>query len=643
MESAKTSSYRNGQLPLDLHAELIVDNFAGGGGASTGIEMALGRSPDIAINHDPDALAMHRANHQEIRHLAEDVFAVDPVKVTQGRRVGLAWFSPDCKHHSKAKGGKPKDKRIRGLAWVVLHWIHRLGDNKPRIICLENVEEFQQWGPLDPDGKAKPELKGFTFRCFVGALQRRGYAVEWRELRGCDYGAPTIRKRLFLIARCDGQPIVWPEPTHGAPDSPEVKAKQLKSWRTAAECIDFSLPCPSIFERAKPLADATCRRIAKGIFRYVVDTKEPFIVSYYNQRGFRGQPADEPLRTQTCENRHAIVTPTLVNTANTKTTGRGPNNWPLTEPVRTLTSSPGFAVCAPVLTEHANASNERVFDPDAPLRTQCAEVKGGHFALVEAFLAKHYGGVVGSKCETPLGSVTAVDHHSLVSAHLTKFRTGAVGSECKDPVPTVTAGGDTARPAGNGHALGVVSANLVRHFGQSVGQGCDCPAPTVTSGGGGKTGVVTSQLAKLRGTNVGQDNREPLHTLSAQGTHFAEVRAFLVKYYGNEKDGVALNEPMHTVTAQDRFGLVQIHGEDYAIVDIGLRMLQPKELFAAQGFPKKYIFERGLYPALGGSFQWRPLTKTQQVRMCGNSVCPDLACAIVKANAPELSVKGVAA
>lgn len=578
------------QLALDLNAELIVDNFAGGGGASTGIERALGRCVDIAINHDRDALAMHQANHPQTLHLPEDVFAIDPVKVTKGRPVGLAWFSPDCKHHSKAKGGKPKDKRIRGLAWVTLHWVNRV---QPRIIMLENVEEFQHWCPLDAEGKQKKHLKGWTFQCFKGALERRGYVVEHRELRACDYGAPTIRKRLFLIARRDGKPIVWPEPTHGAPDSPEVKAGKLKPWRTAAECIDWSILCPSIFERKKPLADNTCKRIAKGIMRYVVKAAEPFIV-----------PFGYDVKVKSAGGFEYEQAPFSVSTNHGDSGGR--REYPMDEPMRTVVASSrgGEAVVAPVLTEHANAGNQRVFDPQEPLRTQCAEVKGGHFALVEAFLAKHYTGVVGSDLKDPIGSVTATDHHSLVSAH------------------------------------------LARHFGQSVGQECDKPAPTVTADGQGKTAVVASHLAKMRGNPdthpVGKDHRQPIDTISAQGNHFAEVRAFLVKYYGSEQHGAKASDPMHTVRTGDCFGLVLIKGIAYAIIDIGLRMLQPKELFAAQGFPADYIHDRGLY-RIDNKWVWRALTKTAQVRMCGNSVCPPLAEALVKANAPDMAVKQEAA
>lgn len=494
------------QYLLDIHDEVIIDNFAGGGGASTGIELALNRHVDVAINHDPEAVSMHQANHPQTVHHCESVWEVNPREVMPGRKIGLLWLSPDCKHFSKAKGGKPVEKKIRGLAWVALRWVAL---RRPRRLTLEN--EFITWGPLVEDEKGNmrpcPKNKGREFNAFVNALRRHGYAVEWKELRACDHGAPTIRKRLFLIARCDGQPIVWPEPTHGDPKSEAVKIGKLKPWRTAAECIDWSLPCPSIFltkEQARaigvkrPLAEATQRRIAKGIMRYVVNAAEPFI------------------------------------------------------------------------TEHANGSNQRNMAADQPLRTQCAQVKGGHFALVNAFL--------------------------------TKFRTGAVGSSCSDPIHTITAGGGTGRPAGAGHAMGLITSNLI----------------------------------KLRGTNIGQSDTEPLHTVSAQGQHFAEVRAFMIKYYGNEQDGVEINEPSHTVTARDRFGLVTVKGETYTINDIGLRMLAPRELFHAQGFPAHYIIDRGLHIDEHGNHHWKPLTKSAQVRMCGNSVCPPLAAALVRANCADM-------
>jgi len=596
----------NTQAPFNFD-ELIIDNFAGGGGASMGIEMATGRQVDIAINHDIDAVRMHEVNHPHTKHFCESVWDVEPREVCQGRPVGLAWFSPDCKHHSKARGGKPVEKNIRGLAWVVRRWVAMESWQRPKVVILENVEEFQDWGPLAPSPEGDfypcPKRKGRTFKNFVKMLKSYGYQVDWRELRACDYGTPTIRKRLFLVARCDGMPIVWPQPTHGDPASAEVKAGKLKPWRTAAECIDWSVPCPSIFERKKPLADATCRRIAKGIMRYVVNSDEPFIV----------------------------------NTANSKTTGRGKNAWALNEPIRTVTSSPGFAVAAPTLIQVGYGEREgqspRAPGLDKPLGTVVAG--GGKHALVAAFMAKHYTGVVGSDLKEPLGTVTGVDHHSLVTAFMTKFNTGSVGFECGSPMHTITAGGEQARP-GTAITQGVVAANLV-HLGHGEGErggkrfshgvrGVGRPLNTVTASGA-TAGLVTSHMVKLRGQNVGSDTDEPLHTISAQGTHHAEVRAFLIKYYGTDQDP-QLGKPLHTITTIDRFALVTVHGELYAIVDIGLRMLTPRELFTAQGFPLDYVIEH--------DGQGKAFTKTAQVARCGNSVCPPLAEALVRANYVEM-------
>lgn len=506
------------QYILDLNDEIIVDNFAGGGGASTGIELALGRHVDVAINHDPEAVSMHQANHPQTVHHCESVWKVNPREVDPGRKIGLLWLSPDCKHFSKAKGGKPVEKKIRGLAWVALRWVAL---RKPRRLILENVEEFVTWGPLVEDDKGNmrpcPKNKGREFKAFVNALRRHGYSVEWKELRASDHGTPTIRKRLFLVARCDGQPIVWPEQTHADPKSDAVKRGNLKPWRTAAECIDWSHPCPSIFltreqGRAigvnRPLADNTLRRVAKGIMRYVVNAAEPFIVPLTHHGAHRRTGMEQPLPTVTAAHRGELAP-----------------------------RAPGL---------------------DKPLGTVVAG--GAKHALVSAFMAKHYTGVVGhSLNDEPLHTVTSADHNTL----------------------------------------------------------------------------VTSNLVKMRGTNIGQPCTEPLHTLSAQGQHFAEVRAFLVKYYGTDQDP-QLREPLHTVTTKDRYGLVTVGKDEYAIADIGLRMLAPRELFRAQGFPDHYIIDRGLHIDEHGNHHWKPLTKSAQVRMCGNSVCPPLAAALVLANCADM-------
>jgi DNA (cytosine-5)-methyltransferase 1 len=525
-------------MPLDLGNELVVDNFAGGGGASEGIEQAIGRAIDIAINHNGEALAMHAANHPGTRHYIEDVFQIHPGFVTGNRPIGLAWFSPDCKHHSKAKGGKPREKKIRGLAWVTLKWA---AFQMPRCISLENVEEFIDWGPLDAEGKPIKALKGRTFQAFVAALTTGlpkghpdeqeiyealgadfpmerlyaglGYKVDWRILRACDYGTPTIRKRLFVFMRRDGRPIVWPRPTHGNPKLKSFAKSGLLPWHTAAECIDWSIPCPSIFERSKPLAEKTLARIFKGVKKYIIDSTDPFIIKF--SENSVGQTIEEPLHTVMAgAPRFGLVEPRLV----------------------------------PFITEHANGSTQRNFDPNEPLRTQCAEVKGGHFALVSAMLAKHYGGVTGTAVTVPFGTVTTSDHHA----------------------------------------------------------------------------VVASTLLKLRNNQFAQGMDEPMPTLTAGGTHIGEVRAFLIKYYSEGGQDQALTDPMHTIPTKDRIGLVTIHGQDYAIVDIGMRMLTPRELARAQGFPDSYI--------LDVTHNGKKLSKAAQVRMIGNSVCPPLARALIEAN-----------
>ncbi len=507
------------QFILPVHDELVVDLFAGGGGASTGIEQAIGRHVDIAINHAADAVALHQANHPQTLHFVSDVFEVDPLVVADGRPVGLLWASPDCKHFSKAKGGKPVNKNIRSLAWVVVKWAKLV---RPRVICLENVEEFQTWGPLLKDGRPCPDRKGRTFARWKQALEGLGYRVEHRELRACDYGAPTIRKRLFLVARCDGMPIVWPAQTHA--EKP-AKGSGLKPWRTAAECIDWSLPCPSIFERERPLADATLRRIAHGVIRYVVNAAEPYVVRIgHTGHGDSGKVRSvrEPVSTITSKAEHLLCSPTLVQTGYGEREGQAPRVPGLHKPLGTVV---------------AGASKH---------------------ALVGAFLAKHYTGVVGSDLRDPIGTVTSVDYHSLVA----------------------------------------------------------------------------SNLVKLRGTSNSAATDAPLATISAQGTHHAEVRAFLTAYYGSDQD-TPLDDPLHTVTTKPRFGLVTVAGQQYAIADIGMRMLQPRELYRAQGFPDTYIIDRGA--------DGRLLPKDAQVRMCGNSVCPPLARALVAANYNERQALEIAA
>ncbi|WP_458763636.1 DNA cytosine methyltransferase [Cupriavidus basilensis] len=655
------------QFLLDIAEEIIVDNFAGGGGASCGIELALGRHVDIAINHDPDAVMLHALNHPQTEHHCESVWDVNPLDLVKGRPVGLGWFSPDCKHFSKAKGGKPRDKNIRGLAFVSLRWA-LLTDM--RVMILENVEEFVTWGGLmevapgqfHPD----PARKGETFRGFVGmlttgiaadhpafaeacealsidpdsAMARRlldglGYKAEWRELRACDYSAPTIRKRLFFIARRDGKPIVWPEPTHGAPDSAAVKAGKRKPWRTAAECIDWSIQCPSIFERARPLAEATQRRIARGLRRYVIDAADPFIVKV-NHGGdeFRGQPLGEPIQTITGKHGYGLAAPYVTKFR------AGATGSDLAEPLHTITAGgeqarPGtgnaMGLVVPILTECANATSQRTFRADEPLRTQCAEVKGGHFALASATLIQTgYGERPGQAprapgLDKPLGTVVAGGaKHALVSAFMAKHYGGnyeGPGIDLRDPASTVT--------TVDHHAL--VAAQLVGcggRAGQSRPRHAGEPAQTLTAKA--DTCLVTSNLVNLKNGCTGTPPGSPVPTMTAGASHIGEVRAFLVKYYSEGGQDQDCRDPMHTIPTKDRLGLVTVAGEEYQIADIGMRMLEPHELYAAQGFPASYV----IAPVMANG---KRLPKHAQVRMCGNSVSPPMAAALVRANVPEMA------
>lgn len=496
--------------------EIIVDNFAGGGGASTGIELAIGRSVDIAINHDPAAITMHKANHPTTKHYCENVWDVDPVEACQGRPVALCWFSPDCKHFSKAKGGKPVEKKIRGLAWIVLKWA---GKVRPRIIMLENVEEFVTWGPVRK-GKPVKSKKGITFEKFKSQLSSLGYEIEHRELKACNYGAATLRKRFFLIARCDGHPIVWPETTHGDPDSIEVRCGKLKPWRTAAEIIDWGKPCKSIFERERPLAENTQRRIAKGIQKFVIDNPEPFIV----QVNYSGA------KWNYCNSIH--------------------------KPLATVTAKHGFSVVTPVI-------------------SQIGQTGGGNRL---------------HDINEPLSTIVSKNEHILVTPFLAQYHT-----EKKNEV--------------------VRGQQIIK--------------PLMTQDTQNRYALVTSFISKFYKTGIGQDMREPLHTITTSPGHFAEVRAFLLKYYGTG-EGQLITEPLGTVTTRDRFGLVTIHGQDYHIVDICMRMLEPRELFNAQGFPEDYIIDH--------DYTGKKYPKSAQVARCGNAVPPPFAEALVRVNIPEYCV-----
>lgn len=546
-----------------IHGELIVDNFAGGGGASTGIELATGYSVDIAINHDPEAIRMHKTNHPNTKHYCEDVWQVDPVKACKGYPVGLAWFSPDCKHFSKAKGGKPKDKFIRGLAWVACRWA---GLVRPRVIMLENVEEFKTWGPLNRGKHPIKSKQGKTFEKFVQQLTDLGYEVQFRELVAADYGAPTMRKRFFLIARCDGKPITWPEPTHGPADSERVKNGRLKPYVGAYTQIDFSRPCPSIFDTSeqikekygiravRPLAPKTMARIARGLKKFVLENPEPFIIQC-NHGGER-KPGDirEPMPTITGKHGYGVVEPYMVQIG--QTGFAADRSKDVREPLTTIVSKNEHCLISPLLIQY---HSETVKD----------EVRG-------------------QKIADPVMTVDSSNRYGLVTSFLHKYYDGGY---------------------------------------KGAGENIDNPLPTITSWD--HNSVVTANLIQMNNHCDGKDIRQPLPTITAGDGHFGEVRAFLTKYYG-AGTGQSVKNPLDTITAQDRFGLVVIAGTEYQIVDIGLRMLEPSELYGCQGFPDDYIIDH--------DYTGKKYPRSEQVRRCGNAVCPPIPAALVRSNLPELCV-----
>lgn len=647
-------------LALDFGQELVVDLFAGAGGASLGLAQAY-REPDVAINHDPVAVAVHRINHPSTRHFTCDVFEVDPLAATSGRPIGVLWASPDCRHHSKAKGGKPRSKRVRGLAWVVVKWAAAC---RPRLIHLENVEEFATWGPLLHNGQPDPIRKGITFRRWVRQLEKLGYEVESRELVAANYGTPTTRKRLYVIARCDGQPIVWPEPTCSKTGAP------FKPWRAAAECIDWTLPACSIFadkDEAKvwaklhgrkqppkrPLERATKRRLAKGLWRYTLAHHNPFVVP------LRGSAADHYAA-------HGIG-----------------------DPVSTVSAG------------------------------------GMHHALIQPFLARNLHQNHGAPVDAPLGTVHAGGGNFAVgAAHMVKFRGDSAGTAVDLPLPTITAGGAMKRDAGAAHALGAATAHLVHltHQDNRDGYPLDEPAKTVTGANRGEQALVTStlvaahltefanastqrtfsideplrtQVAQVKGghfalasahleqanggynaENAGHDARVPFSTVTASGAQQRLLTAYFVKNYSSGGQWSACDQPLGAATTKDRMGLVQVvhvpadiidtallprarqvaaflHEYlpeqfpeaadivligDYVLADITLRMLTPRELARAQGFPDTYVLEFGLFDdqATPGQYIRKPVTKTAQVRLIGNSVCQQVAEALARANLTDL-------
>lgn len=603
--------------------EKFIDNFAGGGGASTGIEMAIGRSVDVAINHDPAAIAMHKANHPNTKHYCENVWMVDPKEATEGDPVALAWFSPDCTHFSRAKGGKPKDKNIRGLSWVTIRWGLAV---MPRVIMLENVPEIQTWGPLDDEGKPIKERQGETFEGFILSLTTGipqthpayaemcaaleigensedakrlqtglGYQVEWRILRSCDYGAPTTRTRFYMIARCDGKAIVWPKPTHAAPNSLEVAAGICEPYRTAAECIDWSIPAKSIFERDKPLAENTLRRIARGIKKFVIDNPEPFIIpiGYGEREGQqpRVNSINEPLGTVVSSNKHYVVEPQLekccaepfiVTVNHTDENFRGQK---LGKPLNTVTAKNGYGLVVPTIM--CNNTNNVGADVKTPLPTVTT---GNRNFLVAPTLIQYHSEtqkdeVRGQAVDEPIMTIDTQPRYAMAAAYIMKNYAGGytgAGSAAEKPLDTVTA---------------------VDH-----------------------NSLVTAHIMTMRNHMDGQRVDEPLGTVTAGTTHHLEVQAFLIKYFsgGTAK---SVNEPLDTITTRDRFALVTIHGEEYIIADIRMRMLEPRELFNANGFPADYVIDRDA--------DGNPYKRKEQVAKVGNSVTPPVPCAMVRTNLPE--------
>ena len=617
---------------INLLDEIIVDNFAGGGGASTGIELATGRVVDIAINHDPDAILMHRTNHPHTMHYQASVWDVDPVEVCRGRPVGLAWFSPDCKHFSKAKGGKPVDKNIRGLAWIVLRWA---GTVRPRVIILENVEEFQTWGPVRRGHPVKSKT-GQTFRQWLGQLEALGYTVEWRELVAADYGAPTTRKRFFLIARSDERPIVWPEPTHAPADSQEVKAGTKKPWRSAAEIIDWNLPTPSIFatkeevrERygvaaVRPLARNTMRRVARGVDKFVIRSASPFLVIVNHAGEFRGQGLAEPLQTITAKHGYGVASPvmaplTMHNNQNAVGTS-------ITDPVNTITGTGAGGhqmLITPTLAAIGQTGGgDRCRSVEEPTHTQVS--KAEECVVCPAMIQYHTEQterVRGQGVTDPIMTIDASNRYGVAAATLTKYYSGVHNQDVADPLHTVT----------TRDREGLTVANLSKYYGGVVGASPSDPLPTVTAVD--HNALQTAHMVKLKGTNLGGQAQDPLQTITAGGGHHGVITTKIAKAepggnLGNwPKIRAALNEFCSYTLEDTEVILFLIGGAWYFMADIGLRMLTPRELYRANGFPDDYKIEQ--------DYTGKEYGKTKQVARCGNAVPPPFATALVRANLPE--------
>ena len=616
--------------------EIIVDNFAGGGGASTGIEIATGMAVAIAINHDPAAILMHKTNHPYTEHLQASVWDVDPKAVCRGRPVGLAWFSPDCKHFSKAKGAALVDRKIRGLAWITLRWAATV---RPRVIILENVEEFQTWGPVRK-GKPVKKLAGTTFRQFISQLEALGYTVEFRELVAADYGAPTSRKRFYLIARCDGRPIVWPEPTHS-----KTGADGLPKWRSAAEIIDWSLPCPSVFatkaeimdryglKAVRPLASNTMRRVIRGVDKFTIRSGKPFIVptGYGERKGQapRVHDIDAPVPTIVGTGKENLCRPLLapVTVTNTSNSVGGT----VGAPVHTVTTAGNQMLVTPSLVSIGQTGGgDRIRDLREPVPTTVSKQEA---CLVSPSLIQYHTeqteSVRASGLGTPIHTVDASNRYGLTCANLVEYYTCGRPLDVQDPLHTVTSHDHEA----------VVAAHIAKYYGGVVGEKVGEPLPTVTAID--HNAVCAAHVVKFKGDNVGTPPSEPLQTVTASagkeracsGGTFAVCRAHLAKIRSGDDLGhwpeirALLNEFCGYTLAEDEVLLLEIGGALYYIADIGLRMLSPRELYNAMGFPPDYIIDRDY---LGNEYK-----KSAQVARCGNAVCPPVASALVRANLPE--------
>lgn len=580
---------------IDIFDEIIVDNFAGGGGASTGIELAAGKPVAIAINHDPDAILLHKTNHQYTEHLQASVWDVDPVAVCRGRPVGLAWFSPDCKHFSKAKGAALVDRNIRGLAWIVLRWAALV---RPRVIMLENVEEFQTWGPVR-NGKPVKSKAGQTFRKWKQQLSDLGYTIDHRELVAADYGAPTTRKRFVLVARCDGKSIRWPERTHAPRDSEEVKSGKCLPWRSAAEIIDWTIPGYSIFDSkqeimerygvkvVRPLAENTMRRVIRGVDKFTIRSGKPFIVECNHGGDGHTRSVDEPVNTLTGKYTGGVCEPilapiTVTNTSNSVGSPAG-------DPVHTITTA-GNQILASVnlMSIGQTGGGDRIRDVLEPSPTTV------------------------SKQEACCVAANLIQYHTEQTENVRAAGLGA-------PINTVDAS----------NRYGLTCANLVEYYGNGVPLDISEPMHTVTAHD--REALTAAHIVEFKGQDIGQSVSAPLRTITSSAGEFARCFAVLVKSGGSFGHWPEIRELLNRhcgyALSDDDVILLLIGGVYYYIADITLRMLTPRELYNAMGFPPDYVIDHDYMGNVYG--------KTKQVARCGNAVCPPLAEAMVRANLPE--------